>query len=287
MPTWVTIVLATAGVISAVAVIWTKLLRPAARLVTTSEVMVPLLIELTEVFRGQPESFRILSDIAGQFKTDSGTSLRDVVNRLELAALENHHASERLKVGVELSRVLAERDREAVQHLIVLLDRLSIRAQHLEDDRAAVAANLVEAERRVAGVAVDASADRATRAAVAADLVVAQRAVDVAAGAAAADRATRAAVAADLAVAERRVAQVALDATADRATRAAVAADLVEAERRVAAVAADLAASHDRADAAPGTDPGAAADAAARSVWDGIERRVADQGHDPDRRNNP
>lgn len=146
MPAWAGAVLAVAAVTAALSVIWTKLLHPAARLVTTSEAMVPLLVELTEVFRDQPESFRTLSAIAAEFRSESGTTLREIVNRLELAALENHHASERLKTSIEMGRLLAERDREiaardreAVQHLIVLLERLSIRAQRLEDERAGLA----------------------------------------------------------------------------------------------------------------------------------------------------
>lgn len=168
---WLVLITVVVGVVIA---FYQKVVRPAAKLITTSEEAVPLLKELTLVFRGKPDTFKVLDEIAAQFRTDSGTTLRDVVNRLEDAANHNKQSGELLKVGVEASRLLAEQDREQLQRLIVLLDRLTVRvdagvatSSRIEKAATSVADDLAEAHRRADDVAhggdAGAAADAASR----------------------------------------------------------------------------------------------------------------------------
>ena len=62
---WVQYVLWAAAFVAAIAVIWAKVFRPMMNLVSAAAV---------------------LQEIVKQFRTDSGSSLRDVVNRLEESA---------------------------------------------------------------------------------------------------------------------------------------------------------------------------------------------------------
>lgn len=126
MPVWTQYILGIAGLLIAVGVIWTKFIRPAAKLVTAAEEILPIMKELTVAFRGTPHAFDVLDEIVAQFRTDSGSSLRDVVNRLEQGTQE-------LRQGAQTVKQLAEQDREHLQRLIILLDRLTIRV----DDSAA------------------------------------------------------------------------------------------------------------------------------------------------------
>lgn len=145
MEPWVQTIINAAVLITAVTVIlagivalWKKVLRPGARLITSIDEMLPLLRELTNEFKNTPHAFAILDDIIAQFRTDSGSSLRDVVDRLEQAAITNREAVERaavatqsteqiLAVALETVRQLAQQDREKIDRLIILLDRLTIK----------------------------------------------------------------------------------------------------------------------------------------------------------------
>lgn len=139
MPSWLQyIVWAAAGVI-AVGAIWTKLLRPLARLITYVQQILPLLHELTAQFKDSPNSFSVLEEIAQQFKTDSGSTLRDTVNRLENAANNAHIAAEALKVKAEILEVgvaavkeLSIIDRKEAAHRLVVLDSLVARFDALQ-----------------------------------------------------------------------------------------------------------------------------------------------------------
>lgn len=125
MPGWAQAVLWAAALATALAALWTKVMRPGARLIAMTERMLPLLVELTAVFAGTPTAFRVLDEIASQFRTDSGSSLRDVVNRLDQAAADNHAAGEALRIQVDVVKDLAAQDRAQLARLVVALDRLT------------------------------------------------------------------------------------------------------------------------------------------------------------------
>lgn len=179
MPTWAGYLLAFAAIVTAVSVIWTKAIKPVARLIASTDKMLPLLQSLTEVFKDTPHAFEILDEIVRQFRTDSGSSLRDVVNRLEDAAKLQQSATEKaaniadsLKVGVEAARLLAGLDRDKLQDMILLLDRLKTkvdtgiatgirnenRAIGVAEDLAAAQKRADEVESGEAGAAADAAA---------------------------------------------------------------------------------------------------------------------------------
>lgn len=107
MPDWATIILAIAAVIGAVGVIWKKVIHPFVIGVALFEQNVPTLLA-----------------IATQFRSDGGSSLRDVVTRLEAAAADNRSSTEELRRAFEAARQLAEADRSRVDRLIGLLDSL-------------------------------------------------------------------------------------------------------------------------------------------------------------------
>lgn len=162
MPEWVQWLIAAAAVVTALGVLWAKVVRPGFRAAKTADEMLPLLVELTAVFRGNQSAFSVLENIASQFRTDSGSSLRDVVDRLELAADENRQAAEILKIGAEATRQLAVRDREQVERIVLMVDRLTVKvdavtssAGRIEAAARIVASDLVKAQEAVDGVAID------------------------------------------------------------------------------------------------------------------------------------
>lgn len=141
MPTWAAIVVGVAAVITALTVIWAKAIRPGAKVISQGEAILPLVLKLTAEFKDAPEMLKVLRQMASQFQTDSGSSLRDVVNRLEMAAEKNAMVAEKLaeqvatqreldrirhdelKMQVEVQRELAIRDRE---QLVKIIDIVSV-----------------------------------------------------------------------------------------------------------------------------------------------------------------
>lgn len=115
-------------VVAIAALVWYFALRP---FVAQMKAASPMLVRLGEQFDNSPDAFKVLKEIQQQFRTDSGSSLRDVVNRLEEASNQSAHAAEYLKVGVEASRLLAKEDREQILKVIVLLDRVTLRLDRL------------------------------------------------------------------------------------------------------------------------------------------------------------
>lgn len=176
MPTWAQVVLALAALVTAIGVLWTKVLRPGAKLISTTEEMLPLLRTLTTTFRDTPASLLVLRDIANQFSTDSGSSLRDVVNRLEatsvetkslleMAARELRQSDEALKVGVETTKQLAAIDRESQRQLMLEVSRLTTQISEISAtgiiDRAQIASNLKDREQKVDKASDSVAADLA------------------------------------------------------------------------------------------------------------------------------
>lgn len=134
-PVWLQWIIGVPVISAALYYIWSKLLRPGARLVTTMERMVPLLNDLTKTFEGKEGVFAVLNEIVEQVRTDSGSSLLDVVNRLETAAMENARVAQEVKVGMEANRLLSKDDRESLRELSKQLDRLSVKVDELMADR--------------------------------------------------------------------------------------------------------------------------------------------------------
>ena len=172
MPIWLQYILWAAALVTAIALIWAKVIRPLATLISLTTELLPLMKKFVEVFRDSPDSFRVLDEIAAQFKTDSGSSLRDVVDRLDKAAKDNRTAAEFLKVGVETQKQLAEQDRATLQRMLLFIDRLGVKVETTSEitkgivrDAEGVAADLAQSHKRAddAGTQHGAAADAAVK----------------------------------------------------------------------------------------------------------------------------
>ncbi len=141
LPDWAQIIIGVAAVVGASGVIYTKALVPFVE-------SVELLNEIRKDLGSQPDVFAVLNEIARQFRTNAGSSLRDVVDRLDAAAIENRIAIDANKLTLESAKVLAEADRRAAARLEVILNLVSAKAD--------VAAGATTAAAVLArGVAVD------------------------------------------------------------------------------------------------------------------------------------
>jgi len=184
MPTWMIIIIGCAALVTALGVLWSKVLRPAATLITEAERAIPVLRDVTATFSGDSNVFKVIREIAAQFRTDSGSSLRDVVNRLEEAAAASKVTDEQLRASTEALRVsaestkeLAREDRAHVAELLTLLQTLngkvdvnSSRVLDAASEAGIVADDLEASHKRaelhaddaVPGLAADAAARRPT-----------------------------------------------------------------------------------------------------------------------------
>lgn len=143
MPVWLQWIVWIGAGVAAAAVIWTKFLRPASKFIARIEAMAPLLVDLTEQLKGSPQSFQILKEIIAQFRSDSGSSLRDVVDRLEKAAAENRESAKNLRIkaevleeGVAAVKELAKKDRAQAARLEQALIELTAKvdARQIQHD---------------------------------------------------------------------------------------------------------------------------------------------------------
>jgi len=132
MPTWATYIVIAAAVVTASSVLWIKLIRPLANLITMVGKLLPLLTVLTDTFKDNPDAFKVLEEIAAEFRTNDGSSLKDQVNRIEQIGVQAtavaeaaRVAADELKVGVEARRLMAEQDRKQMQDLMLKLDRVN------------------------------------------------------------------------------------------------------------------------------------------------------------------
>lgn len=117
MPTWFQWIIGAGALLGACSVIYSKLIRPLDRLILYAHDVIPLLITITDRFKDNPELFDVVKEIAAQFKSDSGSTLRDIVNGLQESA----------RISAEAARVNAE-----------AASVLRIKAQVLEESVAAV-----------------------------------------------------------------------------------------------------------------------------------------------------
>lgn len=128
IPDFLQIMLWIAGGLTALGVIYYKGLRPLSKFIAETERSVPVLRSVTDKLN-DPTIVDVIVAMAKQFQTDSGSSLRDVVNRLEAASIEAKAVTDILRVTMEGSRQLQETDRVQIARLVVLLDRLQLQAE--------------------------------------------------------------------------------------------------------------------------------------------------------------
>lgn len=148
MPVLAQVVLGIAAVVGAVAYLWKAVLKPGAKLISTMDKLLPVAQELAEQFHDAPEAFATLREIALQFKADSGTSLRDVINRLEFAAEESRVVAKTMEANIETARRLAEQDRAQLAELIAKLNAANAGIKSAATSAAGVADDLEAAHVR-------------------------------------------------------------------------------------------------------------------------------------------
>lgn len=160
------IVLLVAGLIVALGVIVKKGILPAAKVISSAERDLPVLRDLTDQLHDIPDSFKILKEIIAQFRTDSGSSLRDVVNRLEGAADHQRSVQQTIQVNQEALRQLQEQDRTQLASLVAVIDQILAKANLAERGAAKIAVDLEASHVRaetVDDVDAGAAADAAMR----------------------------------------------------------------------------------------------------------------------------
>ena len=116
--------------VSALAVLFV-LLQHTYRLVQTlnSEEWLPLVEQTAAACKEQAHILRLTEEIHAQLHSDSGLSIKDAVNRLDVAAKQQFEAAEFLKAGVREDRHKAELDRDQLQRLLIELHRLTIKVE--------------------------------------------------------------------------------------------------------------------------------------------------------------
>jgi hypothetical protein len=182
IPSWLQVLLWVSAALTAVYVIGAKLVRPLWRWARRIEDAVPLMTELTAQLKDTSGPGSVLKELIAQFRSDSGSTAKDQLNRLEAATNLAAANAEVVRVAAATTKLLDERDREQLSRLIREQDRISDKVDaaiqmvmDLVADRAAVAATLVAREGAVDAhlVARETQVDR-TVAAVADDLAATQ-----------------------------------------------------------------------------------------------------------------
>lgn len=111
MAGWVQIVLSAAALVVAVATIWQKAIRPAAKAVSQFDQIVPVLNALSRQFADSPDLIVTISNIAKQFKPNNGSSLRDRIDALERGLGETRVELRVILERLEAIHVEVRRDR--------------------------------------------------------------------------------------------------------------------------------------------------------------------------------
>lgn len=83
MSPWLAWTLSAAAVITAVYVLFNKLVLPLARMITRTEQIIPHLDEMAQAFRGVDRPFDVLKEIIAELRSNGGSTARDLLNRLE------------------------------------------------------------------------------------------------------------------------------------------------------------------------------------------------------------
>jgi len=172
VPAWAIVIVTSATTVTALSVLIRQVIKPGAKAITLIEELIPPAKVIAKEFSDNPEALSVVYDMSQQFKSDSGSTLKDAMNRQELmletaaktldalgktVALLTEGA-ERLRVAEEVRRQMDERDREQMQKLFLTVDRLGIK---LEGDRRHLAEDLAVSKTVIEGVASDLAASHA------------------------------------------------------------------------------------------------------------------------------
>lgn len=148
MPFWAQLVIGTAAVLTALGVIWQKGVKPMLIGANRAEEMYRMQVQFHETFKDAPELLKVMREIAKQFRNNDGSSLRDVVDRIDKASATAFDAARVLEIKAQVQKELDDRDREQVRRIEVLLDRLEHKVDRLESAAEIVAQDLADAHKR-------------------------------------------------------------------------------------------------------------------------------------------
>src|SRR5688572_12030241 len=202
MPDWAQWFITAAAVVTAVGLLIKKVIIPGYKGVGALEDALPVFKEFTATFKGKTDIFKVIEEIAQQFRTDSGSSLRDAVDQLgryaernrlsaekaaevansasavaERAADDNRRSNDQMMIRFEAQRQLDEQRAQQQERMLLQTDRLMVQVNQMMSDRAQVATDLTAREKKV----------DAASGGVAADLTERQRQVDEASSGVASD----------------------------------------------------------------------------------------------------
>jgi hypothetical protein len=146
MPAWTVVVVSFAAFVLAVGVIWTKFLKPVAKVITQAGELAPLV--------------PVMQEIAREFKNNGGSTLLDKIERIE-AAIESVRVAASVAanqatdaaIKAEVQSTLAMARERQVEHLVRTMHRLeatmvvgTASTLRMEDDRVQVAEHLAAKE---------------------------------------------------------------------------------------------------------------------------------------------
>lgn len=172
MPQWVVFLGASAFVVTSIYTLWTKAIRPGAKVIAEWERMLPVWRNATRALEDVPEAFSVLKEIVSQVRNNAGSSMLDMLEKLSRQADEDRQATRIIAINLEADRQLAIRDREQVARLLVEQDRITQRLNQAIDALSemanadhVVAINLSAAQSRAESAPTDpgAAADAASK----------------------------------------------------------------------------------------------------------------------------
>lgn len=181
---WTQTALLIAALVVAFGVILHKGIRPTAKAITSVERSLPVVKELTDAFHDVEQWAPVLKAMAAQFNTNGGSSLRDVVDRIE-SAIESLEAMQRTNaINTQSLSELQAQDRTQIAAVVAVVNQILAKAGLAELESAQLALNLKDHH----------ASESADRAAIASDLADAHdraEATDSTEAGAAADAAMR------------------------------------------------------------------------------------------------
>lgn len=156
MPVWLQVFVVaalSASVVLQLSILFDLRSRPNPAAEAVHAEILTLLRELSAVFREWPDAFGVLDEIVAQFRTNTGHSMRDLLDRLEQAAT----------VAATVSATASEASAAAVSHLSTLVTLGAATGLRIEEHAEGVADDLRLAHERAdittgqAGEAADAA----------------------------------------------------------------------------------------------------------------------------------
>lgn len=118
MPFWLQVLLWMAAGLTALGVIWQKGIKPAVRVLRQAQDTIAVMDAVVVEFKGNLHHLAVLDDIAHEFKTNNGSSLKDAIVRLEASA---HKAA----VAASEAKIESEANRQQIAQVRVIADRMS------------------------------------------------------------------------------------------------------------------------------------------------------------------